>query len=335
MYGEKQVPENNKPVVAFIVVGWNNRDLLEECFDSILAQTYKHISILYIDNDSSDDSVVFVKQKYPDIHIIEPGKNTGFATGNNIGINKALEDDSVGYVALLNSDARIEKTWTETIVQFAGMKPRGATFQGTTFDYYDHSIVDSTHIYISHNGQGTQGGWRYYKQRDLGPRKVFGVNAAACIITRDYIEAQPFTGQLFDEAMFMYLEDIDLAARVTVMGWDNYLVPRAKAYHMGSASSGKNPGFSLYMTFRNNSAVLFKNYPLKTLLRMSPDILRGDIDTIRTLRRQNQNAAIKKVIKGRFVGIFRLPLYISKKRTMSQYRTIDMGYLWRLMKRGY
>jgi GT2 family glycosyltransferase len=235
---------------------------------------------------------------------------------------------------LLNTDATIAPDWTEKVVAFASRKPRGALYQGTTLDYYNHQVIDSTHIYVSHNGQGTQGNWRHFVGLEKGPKKVFGVNAAACLISRSFIEAQPFD-TYFDEALFMYLEDVDVAARATVMGWDNYLVPGARAYHMGSVSSGKNPGFSLYMTFRNNSDVLFKNFPLGLLIRILPRLIRGDIDTIRELRRRGKPAAVRKVIKGRFVGLLRMPLFIAKRRKMNKARTIDANYLWSLMRNGY
>jgi GT2 family glycosyltransferase len=155
------------------------------------------------------------------------------------------------------------------------------------------------------------------------------------VLSRKFIEAQPFGREIFDERMFMYLEDVDLAARATVLGWDNYLVPGARATHMGSASSGKNPGFSLYMTFRNNSAMLFKNFPLKMLVRMSPAVLRGDIDTIKVLWRTGQKPAARKVIKGRAAGIVRLPLFIAKHRAMRKQARLPKAYLWNLMNKGY
>jgi GT2 family glycosyltransferase len=319
---------------AYIVLGWNNEDLLKECFDSILAQDYPAKHIIYVDNDSKDNSVAYVREQYPAVEIIETGYNSGFAKGNNIGIEAALKDEEVEYIVLLNTDARLDEKWTSQIAEFAKLKPKGAMFQGTTLDYYDHNIIDSTHIYVSHNGQGTQGNWRYYYKGEWGPKKVFGVNAAACMITRKFIEAQPFD-KLFDEALFIYLEDIDLACRATILGWDNYLVPAARAYHMGSVSSGKNPGFSLYMTFRNNGSVLYKNFPLLMLLRMWPKIIKGDIDTIKTLRRTNRKNAVKFVIKGRLAGWLRIPLFIGKRYTMRQNSRIDNKYLWKLMLRGW
>jgi GT2 family glycosyltransferase len=135
--------------------------------------------------------------------------------------------------------------------------------------------------------------------------------------------------------MFMYLEDVDLSTRATVMGWDNYLVPGATAYHMGSASSGKNPGFSLFMTFRNNTGLLVKNLPLRLLLRLWPRIIRSDLDTVRHLRSLGKGAAARKVIKGRFIGLLRAPLFFKKRRMLAGKRRISAAYIWQLMRQGY
>ena len=325
-----------QPTVAYVVVCWNNRDLLEECLESIKAQDYPSKKIIIVDNDSKDDSVAFIKKSYPEVELVELDKNQGFAIGNNRGIDKALEDKDVAYVALVNTDATLSPNWTSVLVEAAERKPLGATFQSVTLDYYDHNIIDSTHIYIARNGQATQGSWRRPVPGgyDVAPQKVFGCNAAAVVISRRFIEAQPFE-DFFDKTMWMYLEDVDVAARATVMGWSNYVVPGARAYHMGSASSGKNPGFSLYMTFRNNSGLLIKNMPFKLLFKMAPALIRGDIDTIIHLRRTGRSAAIKKVLKGRLVALLYLPIFLRKRSQLSHLRNVDNGYLWQLMCRGF
>ncbi len=326
---------NKKPKVAFIIVCWNNKNLLKECFDSIDSQTYKEYVTIMVDNGSSDESVQYTKKDYPKVLVYKAGKNLGFAKGNNVGIDFALNKyPDLEYVVFLNSDARIREDWLSTMVNFADMKPKGALFQSTTLDYYDNSIVDSTYIYISREGSGTQADWRTVFTGDKGPRKVFGVNAAAAMVSCRFIHEQPFK-HLFDETMFMYLEDVDLSARATVMGWDNYLVPDTFAYHMGSASSGKTPGFSLYMTYRNNIAVLTKNIPIGLLFRMLPSIITSDRHTIRHLRRIGQAEAVPKLVKGRIFGLLRLPLFsISIIRMHKFKKNISKEYIWLLMRKG-
>jgi len=321
--------------VAYIIVCWNNQDLLEECLDSIKQQAYKDSVTILIDNGSEDESVKTAKRLMPEARVIEAKANLGFAKGNNLGIEEALKDIEVKYIVLLNTDARLLSTWTETLVSFAKNKPKAACLQSITLDYYNHSIIDSTHIFVSRNSQATQGSWRKPYIDQEGPKKVFGVNAAACLITRDFIEAQPFGRELLDERMFMYLEDVDLAARATVMGWDNYLVPNTQAYHMGSASSGKNPNFSLYMTFRNNLAMLIKNMPFRILLKLIIAIPRSDYHTIKHLRLRGKKEAARKVIKGRLIGLMMSPLFIYKRIKLSRSRVINSDFLWSLMKKGF
>lgn len=329
------VPQKmHAPRVAVIIIAWNNKDILADCIASVENQTYEGIDTFLVDNDSSDGTVEFIQQDFPKVFLIQSGSNLGFAKGNNLGFAQAIKHNpDYEYFVLLNSDARLKEDWVETIVEFADKKPKGALFQSLTLDYYDHNVIDSTHIYLSRNGQGTQGNWRRPYTGERGPVRVFGVNAAACVISRRFIEAQPLEG-VFDEKMFMYLEDVDLSARALILGWDNYLVPGTRAYHMGSASSGKNPGFSLYMTFRNNSAVLMKNLPFAMIIRILPSLIRGDYYTVKHLMKQNKSSAARKVIKGRLVGLLRLPIYFSDAATLSRHRVIDNDYLYGLLKHG-
>lgn len=324
------------PKVVFVVVGWNNKDLLDDCFGSVTNQTYKNCSIVYVDNMSSDGSAGYVKKNYPQIAVLAQERNYGFAKGNNIGIKKALTDLNTQYVALLNTDARIRKDWVETLVAFAEKKPLAATLQSVTLDYYDRKVIDSTNIYIARNSQATQAS---YRKSYLGPghihsTKVFGVNAAAAMITRKFLDHQPYE-KLFDESLFMYLEDVDVAARATVMGWDNYLVAGTEAYHMGSASSGKKPNYSFKMTFRNNGLVLVKNMPWLILIKILPRLIRSDIETIKSVRAQGNKKLVRIVIYGRLKSLLLVPLFIFKRLKMTGQRKIDRDYLWQLMDKQY
>jgi GT2 family glycosyltransferase len=327
-----------KDTVAYIIVSWNNSKLLKDCIESISVQNCKENKrIILIDNNSSDDTVEYINKHFPNVELVVSDKNNGFAKGNNIGIALALKDKNVKYIVFLNTDARLEGNWTSTLVKAAEKRPRTATMQSITVDYYNHKVIDSTHLYISEYGQAAQSSWRepIGAGYDIAPLKVFGCNAAAMLITRKFIDTQPFK-ELFDETMFMYLEDVDLAARATIMGWDNFVIPGTRAYHMGSVSSGKkDPSFSLYMTFRNNMGLLIKNLPLKILFIILFRMVKADTASIRHLRRIGKSKAVVALIKGRLMGIIFIPHYLIKRYKLKPYRIIDKDYLWRLMKHGY
>jgi GT2 family glycosyltransferase len=322
------------PLVAYVVVLWNNKSLIDQCVESILAQEYAKKQVILVDNNSSDDSVAYIKERYPDVTLVESNVNTGFTGGNNLGIKEALQRSNTKYVALINSDATLESNWTTTLVEFMETKHNVAMTQGTTFDFYDHEIVDSYYIYVARNSQATQAGWRDRYQGEVPVKRVFGVNAAACLISRSFIESQPFANTgFFDEKFFMYLEDVDIAARATVTGWANYIVPNAHAFHMGSASSSKNPNFSLYFTFRNNSAMIYKNFSWKIIFRLLLQMIRSDYHTFRHLRRIGRKESSWVIYKARLAGLLRLPIYYRDRKIMKAARTVDDDYLWQLMRK--
>ncbi len=320
----------NSPEVSFIVVSWNNRDLLDECFASIYSQSFKSFNVILVDNGSTDETMTFVKKNYPQIIIVETGKNLGFAIANNLGITNAFKNPTCRYVALLNTDARIAKDWLKSLVSFAENHPHGASFQSPTFDYYDQGVLDSRGISIDHKGRAVQLGYRE-PVGNLVTTNVFGVNAAAALYSRTFLEEQPFGTDYFDSDLWMYLEDVDLAARATVMGWENWFVNKSEAYHMGSASSSKNPGLSVYMIYRNNSLMLLKNLPIGVLLKITPGVLTTDLATLWKLFKDKNYATMKAILKGRLYSLPLLFRFIPKRRMLKKHRRISTKLLWKQM----
>jgi GT2 family glycosyltransferase len=304
--------EINNYKVAYLVVCWNNRKIIAECLDSLLQQDYSNKIIYVIDNASSDGSADYIEKSYPTVRLVRSNDNNGFAKGNNILAKKALsEDETVKYVALINSDLVLDKHWTTEIVNFIAKKRHIAAAQGVTLDYYDHNMIDSTHIYIANNFQSIQYDYnKYFKNTYAYSRKVFGINAAAAIYTRDFIEKQP-NRDLLEEKFYMYLEDVDVSLRAIVLGWNNYYVSTARAYHMGSASSKKRANdYALYMTYRNQAALLFKNLSLKTIFKFMPTMIKDDLHFYKHIKNNRGIGVALGLLYNRLLGLVRLPLYI-------------------------
>ena len=322
------------PYVGVVIVCWNNETILAKCLDSVKAQKYKNIKTIVLDNNSLDKSVELIETKYPWVKLIKSPNNVGFSKGNNLVINKFMGDSNIKYFALLNSDASIDPYWVENLVKFAEGIDNVACMQGVTLDYYDNKVIDSTHIYINRQGQAIQGGYRLgLDETKLIVTKVFGVNAAACMITRKFLTDQPFD-YLFDEDFFMYLEDVDVAARSVNLGWDNYFIPDAVAYHMGSVSSNKNPGFSVYMVNRYILPTLFKNLPVSIIVIVIPRMILADSREIYRILKGRNYAIFKKFITGRIKGVSILPQYLNKRITLFRLRKTTNRKLWALMHNG-
>ncbi|HEY2003589.1 MAG TPA: glycosyltransferase family 2 protein [Candidatus Saccharimonadia bacterium] len=318
--------------VTVLVLCWNNQDLLGECFKSIFDQSYDNFDVIMVDNGSKDSSVAFTRKHFPKVRLIETGKNNGFAIGNNIGIKEALKDSDCQYIVLLNTDATLRKDWLEKMVEFAENHPRLGSAQSPTLDYFDHDILDSNGICMDRWGLATQIGYRQSNVR-YETQRVFGVNAAAAIFSRAFLEEQPFGDDYLDHDLWMYLEDVDLAARATMMGWESWVVAETFAYHMGSASSAKLPGaFSLYMTYRNNALVLIKNFPWRIILRTLPGLFRAEAYRIRGFLRERKYGLIKAMVMGRLRSLPLFPLFLIKRGKLKKYWKIDSTELWELMK---
>lgn len=324
---------NKPPKVAYLVVCWNNREIIDKCLESLFNQTYHSKDIYVIDNASSDGSADYIEEKYPDVKLTKSDTNNGFSIGNNVLIKEALKDKEVSFVALINSDATLDAKWTSEIVEFLKDKPRVAGVQGITLDYYNHAVIDAEHVYMATNFQSIQYGYgENFKKSHAYPRKVFGVNAAAAVYSRKFIEQQ-YNQKLFDEKFYMYLEDVDVSFRALMTGWSNYAIPSARAYHMGSVSSKKRSnGYNIQMTFRNQAALLFKNMPFKVFIAHIPEALRFEMHFYKHLYRTHGLSVAWRASKGRLVGIARLPLYIPDRWRLRKQRKITNASLDKYMR---
>ncbi len=319
--------------IAFLVVCWNNREIIDQCLQSIQSQIYASKDIYVIDNASADESARYIAENYPGVHLIVSGKNNGFAKGNNMLIKEALKDKDVGYVALINSDAVLDEDWGHQLIKFLSLKKDFACAQGITLDYYNHDVVDAEHVYLGVNFQSVQYGYgEQYKREFAYPRRVFGVNAAAALYSAAFIKEQP-NNVLFDEKFYMYLEDVDVSFRAVVTGWANYYVPLARAYHMGSISAKKRSNsYNIYMTFRNQTALITKNMPIHTFITFLPQALKFEAHFYRHLYKTKGRQTMLLAIKGRVVGVLRAPLYTVDRLRITRRRSISSQQLERIMR---
>lgn len=321
--------------VAIVIVCWNNEELLSECIDSVRAQTYPADQVVtyVVDNGSTDGSVALLRT-FPDVHLLDVGWNSGFAYANNLAVRTALDDPAVDAVVFLNSDARLAPNWIETVVAFASTRPLGAAFQTITLNHRSPHIVDSHHLYLDHRLQARQGLEGQPYRADLTSQRVFGVNAAAAMYTRAFIEAQPFA-DLLDERMFMYLEDVDLAARALVMGWESWFVSGSQATHVGSATTKtRSNGFALEQTWRNQPVMLVTNFAWSTLARRVFGLLLADRGSLRHLRHHRRYDELKALARGRLRGFGLLPYALRRRRELAPLRVMSATEVELFMSTG-
>ena len=278
-----------------VVVTWNGRERLSESLPAIVGQQGVRHEVILVDNGSIDGTVAWVRAAYPSVRLVELSENTGFAAGNNRGIEAARAP----LVATINNDAIPDPEWLASLVSAAAAHPDAGMFASRMVYLHDPEVIDSAGISLDPLGiawdrnAGTP-------LRDDADGEVFGASAGAALYRRELLEA---TGG-FDERFFAYLEDVDLAWRARRLGWKARYVAEARVRHMHSATWAEDSPLKTYHLGRNKIWLVAKNYPLRPLLCWLPLILAYDAASLPvTIARQRSLAAVR----GRLAGVRRLP----------------------------
>jgi GT2 family glycosyltransferase len=215
---------------AVVIPSWNGRRWLEECLESVFAQTRPADEVIVVDNGSTDGSVELVRERFPSVRLVELARNTGFAGGANTGLRTAGTE----VVALVNQDVRLEADWLERACRALDGSSRAASVATKMLDLGDPSLVYDTGDILRRDGFCEQRG-RF--ERDDGrfdaPGEVFGACAGAALYRRNAV----LEAGGFEERFFLYLEDADLSLRLRLAGWTCVYEP-AVALHAGEGSGG-------------------------------------------------------------------------------------------------
>jgi GT2 family glycosyltransferase len=247
------------PLASVIVLNWNGEALIAECVDSLLAQTYLRLEILVVDNASTDRSVSLIRERYGEkVRLIVNPENLGFAAGNNVGIAAARG----AYVLLINNDAVADPGWVEALVREAEADPRVGMCASKILTYDDPRVIDSAGLLLSRDGLGRGRG---RLQHDVGafdtPEDALLPSGCAALYRRAMLDEIG----LFDEAFFMYCEDLDLGLRGRLAGWRCRFAPDAVVRHRYSASGGRYSLRKVFLVERNRVWVMVKSFPVLAL----------------------------------------------------------------------
>ena len=211
----------NKTKIVAIIVTYKGYRWYDRCFTS-LRHSNVPLQTIVVDNASNDGTVEYIREKFPEIFIIESKENLGFAKANNIGIKYALEDNA-DYVFLLNQDAWIEENTLTYLLQ---------TFEDSTHV----GIASPMHLNGSYTGLDREFcdyvGPEFISDLFLGKLqsyyKIPMVNAAAWLVSRECI--QKVGG--FDSSLFKhYGEDDNYAQRVLYHGMKIILNTKSTICH--------------------------------------------------------------------------------------------------------
>jgi GT2 family glycosyltransferase len=264
-----------RPDVAILIVGWNSRELLGPCLDSIRAMDPPRTrQVVLIDNASSDDTVSFVRQQYPEVELIANKENAGFARGNNQGMAVARGR----MVLLLNPDTEVRPDAIPSLLDFLERHPEVGVCgpkllypdgrlqpNGRRFPTLASQLLVATGLrQLSPAAYDMRYQWgRTDFDREADVDEVSG----ACLMVRREVVEQ--VGGM-DEHLFMYYEEVDWCYRIKRAGWKVAYVPRAEVVHHIAQSVNK-AGFRAYRAFHTSQYRYFRKHfppPVWLLIRL-------------------------------------------------------------------
>jgi GT2 family glycosyltransferase/glycosyltransferase involved in cell wall biosynthesis len=254
-----------QPFVSVVIVNWNGKTHLRDCFGSLAASDYPRdrFELICVDNGSTDGSVDLLRAEFPDVRIVSLETNRGFTGGNEAGVAAARG----GVLVFLNNDMRVEPDCLRELVArlSVGTAGAGTACAGARVLSWDGRYIDFIRGSLNFEARGFQDFYAVRNTTELStPADTFFPNGGAFAVTR---EAYDRAGG-FDPAFFAYYDDVDLGWRLRLIGVEPRVAGRAVVYHRHGATSRTQPkGQKRFLMDRNAVWTMMKNYGEPALRR--------------------------------------------------------------------
>jgi len=243
------------PLVSVIIVNYNGRKLLENCFESLSKVTYTSLETIFVDNNSDDDSVHYVEENYPETRIIKLEKNHGFAKPNNIGAKKAKGE----YLLFLNNDTKVTTNFMDNLVKVMEKDPKIGMCQSLLLK--SDGKVDSSGDFIDHIGIA-------YSSKEMPTKvcEILSAKGASMIMRKNLFDN--LGG--FDEEFYVSFEDVDLGWRTWIFGYKVVVVPNSIVYHLGGQTTKDMKKEIAFHGFKNQLAMKITNFESSVAMTAVP-----------------------------------------------------------------
>lgn len=314
-------PEHDRSaqdLVSVIIPHWNGKQHLQVCLSALRRQSHQAHEVILVDNGSTDGSQQFIREFFPEVKLLELGRNLGFTGACNAGYRVARGE----YIALLNNDTEADPNWLGSVVDGFCRYPRAGIIASKLllFERRDH-LHAAGDFYRVDGIPGNRGAW----QRDEGQydkeEEVFGACAAAAIYRRQMLDEVGF----LDDAFYFSCEDVDLAWRAQLHGWRVIYLPQAIVYHKLKATGGSVTGS--YYDGRNFLYLIWKNYPTSLMRRHWRQILLAQWRITREALAAWRGEAARARLRGQIAGIAALGRLWLRRRRVHATRRVSDNYL--------
>ncbi len=258
---EEKIIDNFESFTSIIILNYNGGNDLFECIESIYQTIDCKYEVILIDNNSTDNSHIKCKNKFPGIKLIQNDKNIGMAA-RNIGIKNTNSD----YIVFLDSDTIVEKNWLKNFIE--SFKKHGdGLYQPKILEKQNRDIISSCGNMINIFGFG------FAKERGKKNNLKFdefskiSYTSGAC--TFSSLTTIKKIGDI-DEIFFAYHDDLEYGWRASLLGIDSFFEPKSKIYHRVSLTLEKSSKKKIFLTERNRLICLNTLYSRKTFYKILP-----------------------------------------------------------------
>lgn len=252
---------------AIVILNWNGYGFLKKFIPILLKYTQlgTDTELIVADNNSTDNSSLFLRENYPSITVLDLLKNNGFAGGYNL----ALEKINAEYFILLNSDIEVSENWLPPLIDFMDKNPNVAACMPKIKSYHNKNYFEYAGAaggFIDKYGYPFCRGRIFdkveldYEQFDDALPVFWATGACMCIRSKLFRELGGF-----DADFFAHMEEIDLCWRLKNKKYEIYYIPQSTVYHIGGGTLNATNSFKTFLNFRNNLMMLYKNLPQKQL----------------------------------------------------------------------
>ncbi|GFM34465.1 glycosyltransferase family 2 protein [Desulfovibrio subterraneus] len=240
---DRNMADNTAADCSVFIVSYNTREILARCLEHLFASNSGiSMEVFIVDNDSKDDSVDMVRERFPQVILMPMDWNMGFARANNAAFARSTGE----FVILLNPDAFVEPDAIAQALSFMHEHPKAAACGGLILDDHGGKAPSARRFPTSFAKFCRMWGLadRFsgspifdkhdYRNSDLSqPMQVDWVPGTFTVIRRKALA----DATLFDERFFMYYEETDLCLRLQRQGWEVWFVPSVRVMHLGGASA--------------------------------------------------------------------------------------------------
>jgi len=265
--------------VTACVVSWNTADHLTGVLESLAGQTGVDLEVVVVDNGSEDGSAD-VARRFEGVEVVANAINHGFAGAANQGVDTARRNGSEAFL-VCNPDVVVDPGYLERATRALQADGRRGAVQGKLWRWAEADgageptarILDTTgHLafrtrLFRNRGEGQPDRGQFDRE---GP--VFGVSGALALYRMTALDDIACAGEVFDEDLFAFWEDVDLDWRMALRGWGVWYEPRATAWHERGGAGPRRSALVERLNFRNRFLVVLKNDTPAALAKALPGV---------------------------------------------------------------